>query len=349
MSARVWAEDCTHWPKWGLRARADVTIGCIRRRVDNLASTPSTIAGGYHYHYVAFGLRITSELELPELPRRFDDAEAPHVIIELGVVAPTLSGAQTVEPGISARPGALLIDYAEARFLIQDGARITVQPALGAPERDVRLYLLGSAMGAIFHQRGLLPLHANAIEFDGEIVAFAGPSGAGKSTLAAHFQRRGHQVFSDDVCALAIAADGRPMALPGIPRIKLWGDALQAAGLSLDGLEPVWSGMDKYSLATTLEGDPSPLPLARIYVLEVAPVNTAPVIRRLAGVDVANALINNIYRWPFARALGQSADQFRRAISVGNACPVFSAQREWGHHIFSAQAELLERHLGRGR
>ena len=43
--------------------------------------------------------------------------------------------------------------------------------APGASSRNVRVFLLGSAFGALLHQRGLLPLHANAVEVDGRAVA----------------------------------------------------------------------------------------------------------------------------------------------------------------------------------
>src|SRR5258708_39789946 len=99
-------------------------------------------------------------------------------------------------------------------------------------------------MGAIFHQRGLLPLHANAIEVGGQAVAFVGPSGAGKSTLAAYFRDRGYRVLCDDVWVVSFGSDGEPLAWPGVPRVKLWGDALAAFCPRVGDLEPVFGGED---------------------------------------------------------------------------------------------------------
>jgi hypothetical protein len=61
------------------------------------------------------------------------------------------------------------------RYLVRDGREIIVDPAPDAPDRDVRLFLLGSTLGILCHQRGLLPIHANAIVVGGGAVAFSRP------------------------------------------------------------------------------------------------------------------------------------------------------------------------------
>jgi len=63
----------------------------------------------------------------------------------------------------------------------------------------VRLYLLGSAWGALCYQRDLLVLHASAVRVDGRAVAFCGRPGMGKSTLAAWLAESGHALVSDDL------------------------------------------------------------------------------------------------------------------------------------------------------
>ena len=105
------------------------------------------------------------------------------------------------------------------RYLVRGGAEILVDAAGGAAERDVRLFLLGSALGILCHQRGLLPLHANAVVANGAAYAFAGHSGAGKSTLAAHFAQAGYEILCDDVCVISFDEAGQPLAWPGLPRL----------------------------------------------------------------------------------------------------------------------------------
>ena len=122
--------------------------------------------------------------------------------------------------------GALLVVDKTARYFVADGSRIVVQPEEGASSRNVRLFLLGSAFGLLLHQRGLLPLHANAVEIDGRAVAFAGGPGAGKSTLAAWFSDRGFALIADDVAVIDF--EGKtPIIQPGLPRLRLWERAIE--------------------------------------------------------------------------------------------------------------------------
>ena len=69
-------------------------------------------------------------------------------------------------------------DHASGRIDVS----IRLAPALSPDvlEGDVRAYLLGTAIGALLHQRGLLPLHASAVEVNGRAVAFIAPAGHGK-------------------------------------------------------------------------------------------------------------------------------------------------------------------------
>lgn len=91
-----------------------------------------------------------------------------------------------------------------AIFAIQNGDTIQVSPMAGADEAKIRLFLLGTCMGALLMQRKILPLHGSAIAIDGKAYAFVGHSGAGKSTLASAFINKGFQLLSDDVIAVTL-------------------------------------------------------------------------------------------------------------------------------------------------
>jgi hypothetical protein len=239
----------------------------------------------------------------------------------------------------------MLIDTETARFLVRDGTEILVHAKPGGSKRDTRGYLLGSAMGAIIHQRGLLPLHANAIDVGGAAVAFAGDMGAGKSTLADFFRRRGRAVLSDDVCVVTFGPDGSALAWPGIPRIKLWDDALAAAGDSADGLERVFDEQAKYSLRLPSAPPAEPIPLTRLYLLERADAGASPSIRAVAGAEAFDQVRSNIYRSEYAAALGKAEDQFANLIALLRRVKVFTARRVWGFDVFRQEAEALERHV----
>jgi hypothetical protein len=75
-------------------------------------------------------------------------------------------------------------------------------------------------MAYVARLNGRICLHANVILINGKAVAFLGESGAGKSTLSTYLCKTGHQVFSDDVCALT-EESGLYNVWPGQPRLRI--------------------------------------------------------------------------------------------------------------------------------
>jgi hypothetical protein len=291
--------------------------------------------------YSLFELVVESEIELPELVPA--EAGGPFdVEIRRGAVA----AVEGETPGFNIVPGGTLLSVPDVgRFAIREGREIVVEAADGASERNQRLYLLGSAMGALLHQRGLLPLHANAIVLGGRAVAFCGHSGAGKSTIAAWFHDRGDPVLADDVCAIR-PADGRILALPGVPRLRLWRDALEKGGRSTGDYGRSFESLDKWDVPTR-PGDrpPTPVPLDRIYLLaRGAGASDGPSVRRLSGIDAVNALVANTYRGRYVRLAGLTASHLAICLAVARSVPIFEAVRSWDLDAFDREAALLREH-----
>ena len=93
---------------------------------------------------------------------------------------------------------------------------ITIErPAHDADPDEEFLWLNGSVYAAVACLNGLYPLHASAVEFEGQVYAFNGPSGAGKSTLVSALGQSGLPLFCDDTLLLDLSAPGPVIALPG--------------------------------------------------------------------------------------------------------------------------------------
>ena len=272
------------------------------------------------HDYDAFGLRFHSDLSLPELTPAAAD-RPPDVRIVVAPLSPRLEGAADLPPRMQAGPDAFQLDVDAGRYRVTDGRLITIDPAPGASPRDVRLFLLGSAMGALCHQRSRLALHAAALEIDGAAIAVAGPSGAGKSTLAALHAAAGGGVLGDDLCAVSWDGTGAPVAHRGLGRIKLWRDSAELAGWTPDESTRIADAIDKFG-GPTLRGAPS-LPLSGLYVLRPDSGAATATFRRLVGPEAAMAAVAQIYRWPLAVAMGRSADLFDQAVALARRCPVF--------------------------
>ena len=283
-----------------------------------------------------FGLTVDSSIPLPEL-ESVSGLAAPDVSITRGPVP------RLIEPepqGLSvSSDGATLNIVGVARYWIRGGASIVFEPDPEASDRNIRLFLLGSAFGALLHQRGALPLHANAIEIDGRAVAFMGHSGAGKSTLAAWFHDRGYKVLADDVCVVAPGL--KALAHPGIPRLRLCTDALEFTGRSGADYEPAFDDHQKFNVPTTSRASQAPLELSHAYLLARG---ESPSVSELRGVEALEAVVANTYRGHYATMMGQTGRHIFQCISLLQSVPLFEARRAWGIGEFCSQAGSLEAH-----
>lgn len=288
-----------------------------------------------------FGLRIASELPLPDLAVAEGDGPVD-VTIRVGAVDhPAGEGVWPIDDG------AVLSIDGVARFEVTGGNQITVDPAPEADPADIRLYLLGSAMGLLLYQRGLMPLHANAVVIKGRAVAFAGASGAGKSTLAAWLVSRRLPLLTDDVCVIDRQTGGA-MVLPGPQRVRLWRDAIEASG-GQAGRHPRSFPSDptyhKHDVALGEDEVASePVPLGAIYVLEEGDILS---IEPLTGLAAAEALFDHSYRGHFAKLTGMAPEHFRHCVSLASGTPIFRLIRPRRHELMAAQGETILAHVDR--
>ncbi|MES2336606.1 MAG: hypothetical protein V4537_00755 [Pseudomonadota bacterium] len=295
--------------------------------------------------YSCFDFRFASEIPLGELtPASADDAR-PIVKIRYGRLPETLPGEDPVR-GLQLDGERVLLRVRQvARFMMIGGREIVVDPEPGASDRTIRLFLLGSALGVLAYQRGLLPLHANAVVIDGAAHAFSGESGAGKSTLAAHFAASGHPVLCDDVCAVSFDDEGRPFAWPGLPRLKLWQDAADQFGHDTATLDRAIDGYEKFHVPLRAAGHAGPVPFARLYLLDRAEPGAGSRIDRLRGGEAMRMVMENSYRPGYVARMGLGAAHFRQCSSVVRHAAVFEARRGWGYDVFAQEAARLEAHV----
>jgi hypothetical protein len=275
-----------------------------------------------------------------------DRTEADEIAVRYGRVPESLQPATTF-PDAQYDGKNLLIDIPEAaRFLVRDGREVLVDPAPSASQGDISAFLLGTVFGALCHQRGIVPFHASAIDVSGGCVVFAGPSGAGKSTLAAALRARGHQVISDDVCFLRRSEADKVRVWPGIGRIRLWADAVEALGYDASNTEREFRGFNKFILPVAPEKDPrEPRSLRRVYQLEAGAEGQAPTIERLQGAGAIELLIPNVYRLTYAEYMGAKPAIFSLCALMARQVPVYRFRRQLGFDALGRAIDCLEAHL----
>ena len=278
-------------------------------------------------HYRLFDLSIASDIELPELAP-LESATGSDLVVARG--------------DVGGHAGYLLEIPDVARFRIDQGRRITVEPVDGADPRDVRLFLLGSAMGIALHQRDMLPLHANAVVIGGAAVAFTGASGMGKSTLAAWFHDRGYRLLADDVVVIGLGEAG-PLAYPGLPRLRLRRDALLASGRRTEDHQPSYRpepGTEhKFDVTVDIRAlGADPAPLAAVFLLDRGEdFRSVP----LSGMEAVEALSANTYRGQFVPVLGNPARHFETCLAIAKGVPMFRLERTFDQANFEAEAERI--------
>lgn len=274
--------------------------------------------------HTAYGLRFASELALPELVKLSTDAtdtaddatsHGADVTIRYGAVDPKgIPDGRQLGPHLWVTDRSLWLQVPRvARYLVSNGEHITIDPAPGIDEDSLRVFLLGSAMGALLSQRGHLVLHGNAIRIGDYCMVCVGPSGAGKSTLAAGFLQRGHEVLADDV----IPVDDECRALPGFPRIKLWEDAACHLGVNTAGLRRIRPDLRKYDFPLANRFCNQALPIRWVYVMDTHP---RPEIRieRTRGMARFASLRDHTYRVRYLDGLPLRGTHLRRCGELGN-------------------------------
>lgn len=286
--------------------------------------------------YSCYGLTLDSEIALPELAAQPlpPGADAADLVVRVGAVADPSPSATLLPLGLWVDGERIGIDVPDVgRYACEDGSRITVAPLPDADRDAVRLFLLGSALGALMTQRGHLVLHGNAFRVGDACAVVLGHSGAGKSTLAAEMHRRGYDVLSDDV--VPVDAEGR--ALAGWPRVKLWQDALDRLGVDSTDLPRVRGAHPKFHLPLD-RPVLAPLPVRWVYTLDRydGPLRLVPV----TGAAVFTSLHEHAYRKEILVGALRQTHLARSAVLAATA-RVARLDRPRGVDSVAASADLL--------
>lgn len=299
-------------------------------------------------HYTLYGLTIASELRCPELVPIKDGGD-PDIAVVVGPVPERIPDPLHANGQVQIGRGVFQVLIAGvARYRVTGGRRIVVDPLAGADDGDVRLHLLGTALGAALHQQGRLPLHGAAVVVDGLAHVFCGDSGAGKSTLAAVLNRRGLPLLCDDVGVVAPDMDGTIRVFPGFPRLKLWRDALDHFGIDARPLMRDQTRREKYHMRLRHSFQGQPVPLAGVYLLDRTDANARPEVEPLTRCETIATLIAHTYRRALVRRVGDPAAHLRQCARIVAAVGGYRFRRPWSLARLEPSADRLIDHLRRG-
>lgn len=290
------------------------------------------------------GCLVSSALELPEwAPFECGESEfeGAAVRFELHPPAPLPDVSNFEVEGVACRFAVPDIAFYE----VCEGQTVSITPAPGAGEREIRLFLLGSAWGILCYQRGAFALHAGVVRdaAQGEgCIAFCGASGAGKSSSVAWLVERGFELWSDDLSTCNLKGS-TPRVWPSTRRLKLWNESLRALNKENAGLERDHFRQDKFHLSLPTPHSlarAEPLPLRAIYVLEWGETQCM----RLRGLQALDAFVEAAtYRGSVVEEMGRAALYWEQCAHIARHVPVFRLRRprDW-EALPAALAPVLE-------
>jgi hypothetical protein len=284
------------------------------------------------YQYRTFGLTVQTAVALPELfpaeEGRAGGKVQADVTIRVGEINNLPPAVRSSPRYVWPSPEGIYLGWeGVGAFLVREGREVIVEPCPGVEESLLRLFILGTTLAMLLHQRGeVVVLHASVVVMAGEAVAFVGAKGLGKSTMAAALHSRGHDLLSDDILAVDLREDN-PLALPGFPQLKLWPDALSSLGCDAEALPRLRPELEKRAQFVNAGFTYAPVPLKRIFVLGVG---AEPMVELLQPWEVLRALMPHWYGARFGagvlRALGLGA-HFLQCAELGRKVPVYRLKR----------------------
>lgn len=298
---------------------------------------------GEIYRYAAFGLEISSAIMMPELNEGV--GSSVDVRIRCADVPLAIHSPLEIEEDYQIGENEFLLHVeGVASFYVKNGDQIIVQLCSQYDLCEVRLYLLGTAMGVLLMQRGVLPIHGSAVVVEGRCIIFAGISGAGKSTLAAALRKNGYALLADDISAVIFDDNGLPWVQPGYPQQKLWQTSAALLSIDTTTLRKVSPDIEKYAVPVLDNFWQQAIPLTAIYEIDVKPCDDIT-IKELKGMEKLTTIMDNAYRASLYPGLGLQTLHFQKSANIVNQVQVFRLTRPEGVCLLDRQLSILVRHF----
>lgn len=278
----------------------------------------------FPYYYRAYGLNIASHIPVTG----FQPIEAliqPDVAIIEGEVPDQID--PVINQGVLFQSNdheyILRVDRV-ASYYVKSGNEIIVHRNQDCSIHEVSAFLIGSAFGALLHQRRMLPLHASTVLYKNKCLVFMGISGAGKTTVAASLIREGAVLVADDISVIEFN-DDIPSVIPAFPAIKIWKDSLKHLHFENSDLWKVRDELEKYYLPVE-KFVTSPQPVDAIFVL--APHNTIEIILKpVEGINKFQMAKRNTYLFRGIPKTGLEINHFQLVNKLIQRVPFYLLNR----------------------
>lgn len=214
------------------------------------------------YNYHAFGLNLSSEIELPGILEPFDGSKTDICIHRGDVSIPN----DFKEPNYLIQKGNVLIWWENiGKVKIKNAKEVIVE---AYDEDQIIPFLLGPVMALVLHLRGILVLHGSALKIDQYAAAFLGYRGYGKSNTVINLYKKGYPLLADDILAIKFDEQDKPLVYPGYHHVRLSPESYDNVKDNTEILTPIRTLAGKMFCDASHQFSPKPVYLKRIYMLE---------------------------------------------------------------------------------
>jgi hypothetical protein len=298
------------------------------------------------FTYLVYGLKFQSNLEIPALPQFPADADlAFHgEVVTLHYHHSTIADYEPYDcpHRIYADLGdetTTIFDKEVGLFILKNGREVEIWPSEGQNVGQIRLYILGTILMLLLHQRGVLALHGSAVEIGGQVVGVIAPSGTGKSSTAAGLYKRGHRLLSDD-CIPIVYENGQYVVYPGYPRLKISEAVTECLQYGEEHISEYHPECQEISFNAAHQFAAGPLPLTRIYVLHSGEALDIQPLSAMEGIFgmMANSL-------PTMWLQQHSPTQFKRCTEFAQQTEFYKMTRSQDLSTLPDLAAMLEQHM----
>jgi hypothetical protein len=187
----------------------------------------------------------------------------------------------------------------------------------------------GALLAWQLYMRGVLVLHASAVQVGGRAVAFTGASGRGKTTMATIMCAAGTPIVTDDLLRVDLT-DGSPRVRLGSSELRLRKGADElAADFDPDSAPDRRLSADERQVLRPPAEATDRLPLSAIFVPVPGEADAPIRIERLSAVDALFGILRvpRLYGWVDE---GVTRRQFEQTAALVQEVPLFVLHVPWG-------------------
>jgi len=300
------------------------------------------------YKYQAFGLPITSEIELPALmPLDNVNQKVNPIYVKQGKTPKGLKNENVEERNIFLlNEQELLFEIKGiARYYVSDGTQVIIEP-MSDKWSEILLYFYCNCITAVLYQRGFIPIHASGVFVDeNSVLLISAPSGFGKSTTAIKLAELGYKVFSDDTVIINIGSTAC-QATASYPMIRQWQDTIDNQIL-LNAVEKreLWDeiGLNKFGFHFHETFEVKAAEISGIVFLSKE--GTEIGIQALTPTAALQQLGTNVYRKGWVTAMKKQIMLYKHLTEISSKIPMWMASRPENVNTYDTFSREIEKQI----